>query len=365
MPKINSKVNSRAQQQRLRRMRERESDFASKFTDNSITCCSLPKLYRASETELTALIPILKKIIQHNSKVQELIQERCYTPERIARDEYNTGLFEHLTEKYKGVAGQKLKFKNSDKKDKFRETVIKENQLQFNNCLPREVENSIVKLFDSINTANFTPTEKFYEDQKKEAEARQEWVIPEVEEPEEIPEPPEPPTPTRTPLKPKKIKKIKKETKKIKKETTPPPVCEPDSESDSDIEEDIKKMEMRENTDQDSNTKDDLKQWRAKLNKLWKDDIEEHYNDINDDDDEDYNKDLNHEENEQQMIARLTEKYLNETQSIIKLYINKSKNLQNGTKAQIGKWTSRNPISLNKIITSIVKKIEKRMLKEL
>ena len=129
MPKINSKVKSRNQQQQLRRMREREVVFASKFTESSITCCSLSKLFQASETEINALIPILKKIIQHNIKVQELIKERCYTPERIATDEFNTGLFEYLTEKYKGVAGQKLKYKNSDRKDKFRQTVIEQSQI--------------------------------------------------------------------------------------------------------------------------------------------------------------------------------------------------------------------------------------------
>ena len=62
---------------------------------------------------------------------------------------------------------------------------------------------------------------------------------------------------------------------------------------------------------------------------------------------------------------RLLAKYEQEAVSIIQLYINRTKNQTRGTKADIGKWAGRNPVSLKKVITSIVNTIKRQTMKEL
>ena len=378
MPKINGKVNSRNDQQKLRRMREREADFVAKFTENNITCVTFEQLLKGSEAELTALIPIIKKIIQHQEKVNELIASNVFRLEPISANEINTELYEYLQDQYKGIASKTLKYKNSDRKDVFRETIIKENQLQFNNCLTIEAENTIKKFFDDIDISNYEPTTLFYKREEEERKANQTWINTEEKKEEPIIyEPPPPPEPVQTPMKPVKPKKIKKpeptpppppppmkpETKK-EKPTPPPPPYEADY--DSDIEAEIKALEERERTDQDNNTVDDIKTWKKQLNKLWKEDILNIFENINDvDDDGEYDKTLSHEQYEKKVNDRLLKKYEQEAVSIIQLYINRTKNQTRGTKADIGKWAGRNPVSLKKVITSIVNTIKRQTMKEL
>ena len=218
MPRLNGKVNSRNDQQKLRRMREREADFVAKFTENNITCVTFEQLLKGSEAELTALIPIIKKIIQHQEKVNELIASNVFRLEPISANEINTELYEYLQDQYKGIASKTLKYKNSDRKDVFRETIIKENQLQFNNCLTIEAENTIKKFFDDIDISNYEPTTLFYKREEEERKANQTWINTEEKKEEPIIyEPPPPPEPVQTPMKPVKPKKIKKP------EPTPPP----------------------------------------------------------------------------------------------------------------------------------------------
>ena len=382
MPKIKSKVNSRNDQQKLRRMREREADFVAKFTENNITCVTFEQLLRGSKSELESLIPLIKKIIQHQEKVNELIASNVFRLEPISANEINTELYEYLQDQYKGIASKTLKYKNSDRKDVFRETIIKENQLQFNNCLTIEAENTIKKFFDDIDISNYEPTTLFYKREEEERKANQTWINTEEKKEEPIIyEPPPPPEPVQTPMKPVKPKKIKKpeptpppppppmKPEPVKaepiKQTPPPPPYEADY--DSDIEADIKALEERERTDQDNNTADDIKTWKKKLNKLWKEDILNIFENINDvdDDDGEYDKTLSHEQYEKKVNDRLLKKYEQEAVSIIQLYINRTKNQTRGTKADIGKWAGRNPVSLKKVITSIVNTIKKQAMKEL
>ena len=379
MPRLNTKVNSRNDQQKLRRMREREADFVAKFTENNITCVTFEQLLRGSKSELESLIPIIKKIIQHQEKVNELIASNVFRLEPISANEINTELYEYLQDQYKGIASKTLKYKNSDRKDVFRETIIKENQLQFNNCLTIEAENTIKKFFDDIDISNYEPTTLFYKREEEERKANLKWINTEEKEEEPIIyEPPPPPEPVKTPMKPTKQKKIKKpepvkaEPVKpepiktpMKPETTPPPPYEADY--DSEIEADIKALEERERTDQDNNTADDIKTWKKKLNKLWKEDITNAFENINDvdDDDGEYDKTLSHEQYEQKVKNKLLKKYEQEAVSIIQLYINRTKNQTRGTKADIGKWAGRNPVSLKKVITSIVNTIKRQTMKEL
>ena len=89
MPKINTKVNSRMDQQKLRRMKEREAKFTTQFTENAITCVSFEQLLRGSNSELESLIPIIKKIIQHKEKVDSLITANLFRLEVISTNEIN------------------------------------------------------------------------------------------------------------------------------------------------------------------------------------------------------------------------------------------------------------------------------------
>lgn len=330
MPKINTKVNSTNQQQRIRRMKQREADFATKFIDNNINCVSLDSLYRASEAEITALIPIMKKIIQHNSKTAELINERCYKPDEISNDQYNIALFEHLNDTYKGHKGKTLKYKYDHRKDKFRQIIIEENQLQFNNCLSEDAENSIKKLFNDIDISNYTITDTFLKNEKKEQDSKRPMIILEPEPEITIPKPK---------LKPKPeipIPKPKPKPKQSKK-----PDSDSDSDSDSDIEADLKRLEARENTDQDKNTTEDIKNWRNKIYKLWKADIEDILNSPNDYDNDDEEAGIN---------------------DIIDMYVSRTKRQTRGIKADVGQWATRNTQSTKKIITSIIRKIQKQLV---
>ena len=129
----------------------------------------------------------------------------------------------------------------------------------------------------------------------------------------------------------------------------------------------LKQIFKRERTDQDNNTAEDIKTWKKKLNKLWKEDILNIFENINDvdDDDGEYDKTLSHEQYEKKVNDRLLKKYGAESVSIVKLYINRTKNQTRGSKADIGKWAGRNPASLNKVMTSIVNTIKKKAIKNL
>lgn len=369
MPKINTKVNTRDQQQRLRRMKQREADFEEKLSENNINCVSLDKLYGASKAELLALIPIIKKIIQHNEKTAVLISERVYNPPEISTDEYNTELYDYLKDTYKGHKGKTLKYTYCHQKDRFRQTIIAENQLQINNCLPIAVENSIKKLFNNIDISDYNISETYIRNETKARDAKieaqreaQRETQRETQREIVIPEAPPPPTPTpetMTPLKP---------TKKPTKKPTAKPAYESciNSDSDSDIEADIKALEIRDTTDQDTNTPEDIKRWRNKISKLWKDEIEDHFNNIEDDEDdyEEYTKGVSIAEDTKRMNNRLREKYESEIPSLVHLYINRTKTQTRGKKAEVGTWAGRNLPSLKKIITSIVVKAQKKILKE-
>jgi hypothetical protein len=375
MPKINTKVNTRDQQQRLRRMRQREADFEEKLSINCNNCVSLDKLYGASKAELMALIPIIKKIIQHNEKTAVLISERVYNPPEISTDEYNTELYDYLKESYKGHKGKTLKYTYCHQKDRFRQTIIVENQLQINNCLPITVENTIKKLFNNIDISDYKISETYLRNEKKARETQRE-TQPETQPEIIIPEAPLPPTPTpemltphkppkkkaSVPAAPKKPKGYRNYT--TKKKAAAPPA--PADESDSDIEGDIKELEIRDITDQDTNTPEDLKQWRNKISKLWKDEIEDHFNNIEDDEDdyEEYSKGVSINSDTKRINNRLREKYENQIPSLVHLYINRTKTQTRGSKLDIGTWAGRNPVILKKMITSIVVKAQKKILKE-
>ena len=370
MPKINSPVKSKAQQQQLRRMRERETDFISKFKNHNITCCSFERLLRASEAEITALIPLLKKIIQHNQKVNVLIADKCFTPDKIITNECNEPLLEYLQIQYKGHKGKTLKYKNSDRKDRFRETILIENQLQFNNCLSIETENSIKKFYDNIDISDYVITDTYLKNEAKERELKDVWINTKEIEPEIIIcEPEDPPKPIKTPMKPTK----KKATKKIKKETKVEIITQPirqqpppEYESDSDIEADVAELELRENTDQDNITDDDIKKWKKTLGKLWKDDLADQFGMIDEYDNQaEYNKNITHKEFQSRALEWMTTKHEEEIPQLINTFMMRSVNQLRGSKAYIGKWSSKNPVSLKKVIVSIVKKASKSALKKL
>lgn len=158
MPKINSKVFSKDQQQKLRRMAQREAQFEAQFAENNIKCCTLDRLYATSTTELTDLLGIIKKMIQHNKKTDDLIAEGCYKSDAII-DDYDDEMSNYLAEKYKGQKGKILKYTYCHQKDKFREEVINDNQLQFNNRLSTKMETSIKKLYDDIDISGYELTD--------------------------------------------------------------------------------------------------------------------------------------------------------------------------------------------------------------
>ena len=350
MPKINSKVFTKTQQQSLRRMKERTTAFESQFAENKIECVSLNKLYTATNAELTALLPIIKKMIQHNDKVNKLITERCFKPDEIKSDEYNIKLYDYLMIQYKGVKGQNLKYNNCHRKDKFRESVLLDNQLEFNNMISIENENTIKKLFNDIDIDSYEPSTRALEKTQKEITEKRAVHIEAVEQEIIIPDAPEITTPKSIPTpvkKPKRVRRTKAEMLEARKPKPEIPqvielIVEDVAEySDSDIEEDIKKLELRDNNDQDNNTDYDIQQWRSKINRLWKSDIEDDFSLIFDDDDDDtrFNK-------------------------IIETYVNRTKRQVRGRNEKIGYWANRNPISLKKIITSIIKSINNKINKE-
>ena len=58
-------------------------------------------------------------------------------------------------------------------------------------------------------------------------------------------------------------------------------------------------------------------------------------------------------------------KYEAEAVSVIKLYISRTKAQTRGSKKEIGEWAVKNPVSLNKVITSVVNTIKKKSIKQL
>jgi hypothetical protein len=214
MPKINSKVFTADQQQRRRRMKERNKKFIEEFDKNNIKCVSLYKLYDASADELTALIPIIKKIIIHNAKTAELIKEGVYKPEPIKPDEYNVSLYNTLFAKYNNQHGKTLKYKYDHKKDTFKQTIIEENQELFNKNISSNNSNTITKLFNDIDISKFELSERFINKEKKAAEEKKAIIV--EEEPKEEKKKKEPkPKPKEEP-KPKPKKEEPKEEPKPK-----------------------------------------------------------------------------------------------------------------------------------------------------
>ena len=170
MPKINSKVFTADQQQRLRRMKNQSLKLVESF--ENIKCVSLYKLYEATEAELLALIPLIKKVITHNAKTAELIAEDCYRPEPIKADEYNISLYNELIIKYDTHAGKTLKYKLDHKKEAFKSTIIADNQELFNNNLSIANDNAIKKLFNDIDISNYQITDRFLKREAKEADEK-------------------------------------------------------------------------------------------------------------------------------------------------------------------------------------------------
>lgn len=192
MPRINSKVYTADQQQRLRRMKQQNLKFVDSFESNNIKCVSLYKLYEATESELTALIPLIKKIISFNAKTADLIKEECYKPEPVKADEYNKIIYDELLNKYDNHAGKTLKYKFDHKKDTFKKIIISDNQELFNNNISSSNDNAIKKLFNDIDISNYEITDRFL---KREAREADEKAIIINEEPAEISKPKSNPKP--------------------------------------------------------------------------------------------------------------------------------------------------------------------------
>ena len=327
---------TKLQLQKIRRHKAKEEDLKNLFNTTHIECCKFDKIVNATVDELDNLTAFIKKIKIHRKATDRMITEHLIIPQEIKEEVLiNTGMYEHLNNVYNGILGKRLKYKYCHRKDKFRETVISDNQLQFNNCLSIEIENTIKKFFNDIDISSYEPTTRDLEKEKKEREAKRKIIMPKPQPEIIIPEPLSPPIPEHVITKPKRTKpKPKPKSKPI--EIIP----EPTSDSDSDIEEDVKRLESRENTDQDDNTPYDIKQWQTKIYRLWKDEIDNALNSPND-----YEND------------EAEEKGFN---NIINIYINRTKAQIRGRTELIGLWAGRNPVSLKKIIVSIVKKIQKK-----
>ena len=173
MPKSNKVIFSRTIQQQVRRMKTRETTFQEQFTEKNIKCCSLDKLLRSSPEEILSLVPILKKIAQHNKKTNDLIMGGYFSfgPE-VNETEINENLFEHIQAQYAGHRGKTLKYTLQDKKDRFRETIIKDNQDTFNNCLKISAENAIKKYFDSVDVSKYKPTDTYLKKQEQKEQSK-------------------------------------------------------------------------------------------------------------------------------------------------------------------------------------------------
>jgi hypothetical protein len=304
----------------------------------------------------------MKEIVSLKSKEAELIAKKYLTTEEIEdnKEEINTELLEYLQVQYKGHKGTTLKYKNSDRKDKFRQTIITENQLQFNNCITKQAENSLKKLFNDINISDYEITDTYIKKEEDERKANLTWINTDEIISKELksvkPEPVKPEPVKPEPVKPETTKPtIKPKTKKQE----PPP-----EDYDSDIESDIKALEERENNDQDVNSPDDIKTWKTKVNSIWKEEISEIFENIDDTDDT-YEATLSHDDYNKKAKAKLLKKFDSEAVSIVKTYINRTKAQTRGSKKEIGEWAGRNPQSLKKVITSIVNTIKKGVIKNL
>ena len=121
----------------------------------------------------------------------------------------------------------------------------------------------------------------------------------------------------------------------------PKSVPVPEPVDDSDIEDDLKSQEEFDNTDQDKVTALDRTQWRKKINKLWKESIKETIGMIDCDDD-----------------GNVPEEELN---NLIDVYTGRTKRQTRGLNVAIGAWAVRNPVSIKKVISSIIASIIKNM----
>jgi hypothetical protein len=204
--------------------------------------------------------------------------------------------------------------------------------------------------------SDYKLTDKHQDNEKKQIAAKAVWVIPEPVEPEM----PEPEMPSEELFKPVMKPKVRR---KNNVSIPAPKLLTPDS--DSDIEAMIQATIVRETTDQDEDI--DLKHWRSKINKLWKNEILEHFENIDEGDAEDGDYELYKscpEGDDKRTKDRLIEKYDSEALDIIHMYCNRTKGQTREKKAEIGAWASRNPVSLKKVITSIVNRIKKVAMKD-
>lgn len=367
MPKTNKPVLSKTNQQRVRRMKEREVAFQQQFDEAGIECCSLERLYRASPDEIKALIPIMKKLVQHNKKVNDLIMNKSFSFGATTSDEINQELLNHLATKYKGVKGKELKYKHQDRKDKFREIVIKDNQDIFNNCLKIEAENTIKTLYVSIDVNDFDPPTRYY-DREAKLESDSMPVINMHVQPEIVK--------IDAPLPPKVNMScvVVNPREKTPQEKAPPvkatPVKTPpvkttlldDADSSSD-EDDLEAFEQKNdvlvNTDKDETHSLDLKTYANSIKKIIKGNMKERINT--------YLLNIDDANNEYEHLEEDNHGYIEHVetpQDIIECFALHFKRPKRGSKKELYKWTIRNPTATKKIISKMYKSIERTIRKD-
>ena len=311
---------NKLQLQKIRRHAAREQKLSDAFNATP-TCCQYKDIVNASVYELDHLAAMIKKIKIHRKATDRLIKEKLIIDVEIKEELAIDGeLLAHLNNKYSGIKGKRLKYKSS-RKDKQREFIITENLDVLHNCFSTATENTIKKFYNDIDLSRYEPSSRDYEALK--------GTKTKAEPPPEKCEVP---------------KTIIKETK-CKIVTIPLKQSEPapdDSDSDSDIESYIKKVELKKTIDRDTNTKDEINGWKKKINKLFREEIED-----------DLCKACDTDEDEE-----------GRTVSLVNAYISRTKRKNRGKYAKIGKWANRNPQSTRKIIQAIIDKIQRKIEKE-
>lgn len=333
----------------ISQMKKRSDELKSLFDNGDFNFCTFDSLSGITKDQAVRFGAFLKKVAIHSETVQKAIANKVISAPPTAIVETNDSLFEHLSKKYKGTKAKELKFDNTDRKDRFRQSVINDNQLQFNNCIKQSAENTIIKFFDSININEFEPTDGYYEKKKEEVKKRLEIV--EIVEPDVEPDDSEIIGPI------------------VQPDVIQPDVIqdEPIIDYDSDIEEDIKNMEIKMNSDQEFYNDDELKKFKSDINKLWKNELIEHFENIEVVEEEgecEKYKNMSIKEHQKAMNKRLSILYDEGIDDMINMYIQRTKGQTRGTKKKIGEFSTKNPIALKKIIVSIINRIRNKCLKD-
>lgn len=299
-------MSTKLQQKQLRRHSQAHDKIKSLFTvaklDNALSFDAFINMDTPAYDALAEVIKLAKK---HRKITLDLLAKRLISNDEVVEEHTvvaNETLYNELKSRYDPTktATKQIKHENSST-EKFTNIIFNDNLDLMRFHIAGDAQLAIQTLKDDIDLSNYEPKSIHYKRNDNKHMNAIKAVLEASDKKEE---------PVARPLEPKPKPKPK------------PPI----DEDDSDIEEFIARLDK----DKDNVSKTDLHEYKLKLKKKWKTDINEELSNYDGEEEEDWLND------------------------IIDTYVGRSKRTR-GIHADIEEWGSRNPESLKKCVAAVVK----------